>query len=75
MVLRSFSASILAFSIGLVGCGSSAQQQQSCPVSYPVTVTPSSATLDHMATGPGNQIQFVGVGVATSPEGCPQGRI
>ncbi len=54
---------------GLLGCGGSSSRN--CGYYFQVTVTPQTATLDHMAASPANQIQFVGVGRATAPTGCP----
>jgi hypothetical protein len=71
MVLRLFSATSVFLFVCLIGCGSGAPQQ-SCSITYPIIVTPASATLDHVATRSGNQVQFVGIGIATSPAGCPQ---
>jgi hypothetical protein len=65
MVLVAVTSALL----GLQGCGGSSSKN--CGYYFQVTVTPQSATLDHMAANPDNQIQFVGVGRATAPEGCP----
>jgi hypothetical protein len=71
MILRLFSGMSISIAFGCIGCGSSSPQL-ACPVTYPVIVTPSTVTLDHMASGSENQVQFVGVGIASSPAGCPQ---
>ena len=60
--------------LGIGGCGSGGTpQQQQCTVSYPLTVTPLAATLDHMDAATANQIKFRGVAYAVSvPASCPQ---
>ncbi len=62
MGLRSIgSTAIILVPVGVTGCGSSHSVQQPCTVSYPLTVSPLAATLDHMATGSENTVQFRGV--------------
>ncbi len=65
-----------AFSLLLIllstasGCG--AGPSASCGVVYPLGVRPTSATADHNASPPGNQVQFVGSAAATpTSPGCP----
>lgn len=60
--------------LAIEGCGSGGTaQDQQCTVSYPLTVTPLAATLDHMSVGTANQVQFRGIAYAVSvPASCPQ---
>lgn len=47
--------------------------KQNCNEYYFVlTVTPTSATVDHKAKSPLNQVQFIGTGRATAAPGCPR---
>ncbi len=55
----------------VVVCGCGAPSSQSCGYSFVVTVSPASATVNHAATPPGNQVQFIGTAVPTAPPGCP----
>lgn len=52
------------------GCGSSSGGG-SCAVTYPLRVTPRTATVDSSTKPPANQVQFTGIAVATAPPGCP----
>lgn len=67
------SAALLA-PLAIGGCGSGGTPQtEQCTVSYPLTVTPLAATLDHRATGTADQVQFRGIAYAVStPASCPQ---
>lgn len=42
-----------------------------CSLSETVRVTPLSATVNHAAAPPANQIQFVASAAPTAPPGCP----
>lgn len=57
--------------VPLLGCGGTSIKQD-CGIYWILTVTPSSATVDHNAKSPLNQVQFVGVARATAPPGCPR---
>ena len=73
MGLRRFSFFVcICTPVSLAGCGSKASTQQQCVGSWPLTVTPMSATLDHTAAGAQNLVVFRGVARATLPAGCPQ---
>ncbi|MGA2571617.1 MAG: hypothetical protein ABSF23_13955 [Terracidiphilus sp.] len=53
-------------------CGCGGNPAVNCSLGdVEVRVTPTSATIDHAAAPPGNQIQFVGVAQPTAPIGCP----
>jgi hypothetical protein len=52
-------------------CGCGGNPVATCTDSIVVTVAPSSATVNHAAAPPGNQVQFVGYAAPTAPPGCP----
>ena len=51
-------------------CGCSGNPSVSCNLSTVISVAPTSATVDHAAAPPGNQVQFVGYARPTAPPGC-----
>lgn len=53
----------------LEACGSA---PQNCSSALVVTVTPSTATLNHKAPASQNRIQFVGIARAIASPGCPE---
>lgn len=53
-----------------VVCGCAGNASIGCSDSIVLTVSPSSATADHSAAPPGNQVQFIGVVRYTAPPGC-----
>lgn len=54
----------------LVGCAGTSPD--SCTTTFQLRVSPESATVDHTATPPGNQVQFQGAAFATaSAPSCP----
>lgn len=73
--MRSTAAPVFLVSLVLLslasGCGVSPAAQNPCAISFPLVVTPLSATADHMAAPPGNQAQFTGTARATAAPGCP----
>jgi hypothetical protein len=53
------------------GCGADSNSIGECSITVVVTVSPPSATVNHAAAPPGNQVQFVGTAAPTAPQGCP----
>jgi hypothetical protein len=51
----------------LTGCGDT---NTACTLTESYSVSPSTATVDHSATAPGNQQQFTASVTATPPAGC-----
>ena len=70
--MRGIAFSVLLVSAlvgGLSGCGSS-PSTGTCELTTVLNVEPTSATADHAAVPPGNQVQFKGGGYFTAPSGC-----
>jgi hypothetical protein len=42
-----------------------------CSLTTVITVSPLSATVNHAAAPPANQVQFIGTAAPTAPPGCP----
>ncbi|MGA9063208.1 MAG: hypothetical protein WB341_16295 [Terracidiphilus sp.] len=53
------------------GCGGNGTVGDNCNLSTEITVAPTSATVNHAAAPPANQVQFVGSAAPTAPPGCP----
>jgi hypothetical protein len=51
------------------GCGGESATQK-CELTIVTTVAPASATANHSAAPPGNQVQFVETDAPTAPAGC-----
>ncbi len=62
---------VVAFAAAAVVCGCGGNSQISCVGSVEIAVSPTSATVNHAAAPPANQIQFIGIGQPTAPPGCP----
>jgi hypothetical protein len=54
-----------------ITCGCAGNPTISCKGSVVISVNPPSATLNHSAAPPGNQVQFVATAAPTAPPGCP----
>ena len=50
--------------------GCAAMSPAPCSITVEVTVSPASATVNHAAVSPANQVQFVGTALPTAPPGC-----
>lgn len=70
---RAGQVATLMLSLGAVcGCGGRSTMGATCSNGVEIIVSPTSATANHTAAPPANQIQFVGVAHPTaSPPGCP----
>lgn len=53
----------------LSGCGGNGSM--SCNLTTEITVSPTSATVNHAAAPPANQTQFLGTAAPTAAAGCP----
>ena len=60
---------MLAAGAVVCGCGVPATSA-GCTNSYRLMVSPTSATADHNAAAPGNQVQFSGASAIIAPAGC-----
>ena len=54
-----------------VVCGCAGNSSLGCGGSVVSTVAPTSATVNHSAAPPANQVQFVGYSAPSAPPGCP----
>lgn len=61
---------VAAASLG-TGCAVATTADRNCTITMQLTVTPQTATADHNAAPPGNQVHFEGVAAPTSQAGCP----
>ncbi len=48
--------------VAVVVCGCGGNGTLNCTIGTEITVSPASATINHAATPPANQVQFIGVG-------------
>ena len=54
----------------LYGCGGNGTIGSKCTLTTVITVNPASATVDHAAAPPANQVQFIANAQPTAPPGC-----
>jgi hypothetical protein len=65
-----FFAGLLSAIAAAIGCGGNGTIGGNCSLSTVIAVSPTSATANHAAVPPGNQVQFIGIGRYTAPPGC-----
>lgn len=69
--IRAFlAAGLIAVFNAAIGCGGNGSISGNCTLTTVITVSPTSATVNHAAAPPANQVQFIGVGRFTAPPGC-----
>jgi hypothetical protein len=64
-----FLAGLLSAIPAVIGCGGNGAIAVKCSLDTVITVSPPSATVNHAAAPPGNQVQFVAVGRYAAPPG------
>lgn len=57
------------FAAVAIVCGCGGNSQIGCTLETVITVSPTSATVNHAAAPPANQVQFIGVGGYAAPPG------
>jgi hypothetical protein len=69
-ILHRFDRIVGLFTALLLLSGCSGNPAMTCSLTVEVQVSPTTATVDHAAAPPGNQVQFVGYARPTAPPGC-----
>lgn len=62
--------SVALLSVIANACGCSGNPAMSCQLRTVISVNPTSATLNHAAAPPSNQVQFIAAAQPTAPPGC-----